>query len=92
MRPCAHCTVVPASPTPRDVREYLSTKLLRRGCAFQTLERRLRSRRRGVGYEEKGELCAQRDAEGGGFLISFVVAEAGAEAGFLCNVHISPRE
>jgi hypothetical protein len=26
------------------------------------------------------------------FLISFVVAEAGAEAGFLCNVHVSLRD
>jgi hypothetical protein len=45
------------------------------------------------------EICAQRDAEGGGF--PFVVAEAGpaaalveagAEVGFLCNVHISLRD
>jgi hypothetical protein len=35
------------------------------------------------------EICAQRDAEGEGF--SFVVAEAGAEADFLCNVYISLR-
>jgi len=26
------------------------------------------------------------------FLISFVAAEAGAEAGFLCNVYISLRD
>jgi hypothetical protein len=36
------------------------------------------------------EICAQRDAEGEGF--PFVVAEAGAEAGFFCNVHISLRD
>jgi hypothetical protein len=36
------------------------------------------------------EICAQRDAEGEGF--PFVVAKAGTEAGFLCNVYISLRD
>jgi len=37
--------------------EYLFlTGLFGRGCAFQTLERGPRSRKRGVGYEEKGQL------------------------------------
>jgi len=28
----------------------------------------------------------------GGWRISYIVAEAEAEAGFLCNVYISPRD
>jgi hypothetical protein len=36
------------------------------------------------------EICAQQDAENEGF--PFVVAEAGAEADFLCNVFISLKD
>jgi hypothetical protein len=99
MRSHAHCTVVPASPTPLDIREYLSTRLFRRGCAFQTLERggcevgegKLVTKKRGSGFFlvvychsfVKGIHTPHSTMRAEDFFISFVVVEAEAEAGFL---------